>query len=266
MEMMDQGREETYWLLRIGSVAAILGALLAAVGNLLHPVTPRDDPEGVAQVMADSSAWTLIHVVIIVGIILMLAGLVGIRHSISGGAAEALARLGTYAATVGVTLGLLTVILDGVGAKQLADQWAAAPEAERAVALSLVSTNETLNFSIAGLFNLSFAGVPFILLGLATALSGVYAPWDRVGRRRRRRRLGRSGPRPGIHGEAHDGLPDPDDHRSHGDLRLGLRDGDLHRQEGEGTPDRCAGVMSRRLRRRRPDRGSTAESRSQREC
>jgi hypothetical protein len=175
--MVSDTSGETYWLLRIGSVAGIVGALLAAVGNVLHPVTPRDDPEGVARVIADSDAWTLIHVVIIIGIICMLGGLVAVRHSIVGGIAEALARFGMYAATIGVTLGIATVILDGVGAKQLADQWAAAPDPERAVALSLVSTNETLNFALAGLFNLSFAGVPFILLGLATALSRTYPAW-----------------------------------------------------------------------------------------
>jgi hypothetical protein len=81
-----------------------------------------------------------------------------------------------YASTIGVTMGIATVILD-VGAKQLADQWAAAPDPERGVALSLVSTNETLNFALAGLFNLSFAGVPFILLGLATALSAAHPAW-----------------------------------------------------------------------------------------
>ena len=172
--MRGDAANETYWLFRIGSVAAIGGALLAAVGNILHPVTPRDDPEGVARVIADSDAWTLIHVVIIIGIIFMLGGLIAVRHSINGGMAEALARFGLYASTIGVTIGIATVILDGVGAKQLADQWAAAPAPERAVALSLVSTNETLNFALAGLFNFSFAGVPFILLGLATALSGAY--------------------------------------------------------------------------------------------
>jgi Domain of unknown function (DUF4386) len=175
--MVSETAGETYWLLRIGSVAGIVGALLAAAGNVLHPVTPRDDPEGVARVIADSDAWTLIHVVIIIGIICMLGGLVAVRHSIVGGIAEALARFAMYAATIGVTLGIATVILDGVGAKQLADQWAAAPDPERAVALSLVSTNETLNFALAGLFNLSFAGVPFILLGLATALSRTYPAW-----------------------------------------------------------------------------------------
>ena len=169
--------ETKYWLLRIGAVAAILGSLCAGVGNVLHPVTPRDDPQGVALVIADSGTWTLIHVVIVVGIILMFAGLIGIRHSIDGGIAEALARLGVHMATIGVTIGLVTVILDGVGAKQLADQWAAAPESGKAIALSAVSANETINFALAGLFNLSFAGVPFFLLGLAVALGGGYPRW-----------------------------------------------------------------------------------------
>lgn len=77
--------------------------------------------------------------------ILMLAGLIAIRHSIEAGLPEALARLGVYAATTGVTVGLITVILDGVAAKQLADQWAMAPESEKTIALSVVSANETIN-------------------------------------------------------------------------------------------------------------------------
>jgi hypothetical protein len=93
--------ETRYWLSRIGSVCAIAGALLAAVGNILHPVTPRDDPVGVARVIAESGAWTLIHEVIIVGVILMFLGLIGIGASTGGGASGALARLGVYAATVG---------------------------------------------------------------------------------------------------------------------------------------------------------------------
>jgi hypothetical protein len=169
--------ETKLWLFRIGSVGAVLGSLCAAVGNLLHPVTPRDDPEGVARVIAGSDAWTLLHVVIIAGIVLMLAGLIAIRHAIDGGAAEALARLGVHAATVGVTIGLITVVLDGVAAKQLADQWAAAPDAAKAVALSAVSANETVNFALAGMFNVAFAGVPFVLIGLGVALSGAFPRW-----------------------------------------------------------------------------------------
>lgn len=166
-----------YWLVRFGSFAAIVGSLCAAIGNLLHPVTPRDDAEGVARVIADSDAWTAIHLVIVLGTLLILGGLVAIRHTIDGGPSEALARLGTHAAVVGTTIGLVTVILDGVAAKQLANQWAASPASERAVNLALVTANETTNFALAGLFNMSFAGVPFILIGLAVAIGDAYPQW-----------------------------------------------------------------------------------------
>jgi hypothetical protein len=166
-----------WWIYKIGGAAAILGSLFAGVGNLLHPVTPRDDPEGVAQVIAQSEQWTLIHLILILGVILMLAGLIAIRQKIEGGLPEALARLGVYAGTIGVTVGIITVILDGVAAKTLADQWAMASESEKTIALNLVSTNETIDFALAGLFNMSFAGLPFILLGLAIALTGVFPRW-----------------------------------------------------------------------------------------
>lgn len=166
-----------WWFFKIGGTAAILGSIFAGVGNLLHPITPRDDPEGVAQVIAQSDNWTLVHLIIIFGTILMLAGLIAIRHTIEGGLPETLAQLGVYAGVVGTTVGIITVILDGVAAKTLADQWAIAPETEKSVALHLVSVNETIDFALAGLFNMSFAGVPFVLLGLAIALSRAFPGW-----------------------------------------------------------------------------------------
>jgi Domain of unknown function (DUF4386) len=72
---------------------------------------------------------------------------------------------------------VITLILDGMAAKQLADQWAAAPEPAKPTALAVVSANETVNFALAGLFNLSFAGVPFVLFGLAVARAGTYPRW-----------------------------------------------------------------------------------------
>jgi Domain of unknown function (DUF4386) len=168
------------WLLRVGSGAAIVGAAAAGIGNLLHPITPRDDPSGVARVIADSDLWTLIHLVIVVGIVLMPVGLLAVRHSLPrNGVTDALTRLGMYAVTIGATVGLITLVLDGVAAKQLADQWAAAPEPAKATALGLVSANETVNFALAGLFNLSFAGIPFILFGIAVTRAGtrLYPRW-----------------------------------------------------------------------------------------
>jgi hypothetical protein len=70
---------DDHWLLRVGSGAAILGAVSSGVGDLLHPITPRADPSGVARVIADSEVWTPIHLLIVVGIVLMLVGLLAVR-------------------------------------------------------------------------------------------------------------------------------------------------------------------------------------------
>jgi Domain of unknown function (DUF4386) len=165
------------WVFRLGGASAVLGALLGMVGNLIHPVTPIDDPEGVARTIADSAIWLPAHLAIVVGILLMLAGLVAIHHSIRGGLAGALARFGLIAAIAGATIGMMLVILDGVAARQLAREWATAPPDQKAAALSLVHANETINFALAGLFNLVFAAATFILFGLAVALGDVYPRW-----------------------------------------------------------------------------------------
>ncbi len=161
----------------IGGVAAIVGSLMGMVGNLVHPATPVNDPEGVARVIAESGGWTLIHLTIIVGILLMLGGLVALHHSLREGVAGALARFGLAAAVAGIAIGLVLVILDGVAAKQLADGWARAPQDEKTTALRIVLANETINFAIASLFNIVFAGATFILFGLAVAFGGAYPRW-----------------------------------------------------------------------------------------
>jgi len=165
------------WVFRLGAVAAIVGSLAGMVGNLIHPATPLDDPPGVARAIADSDAWTPIHLIIVLGIMLMLGGLLALYRSIPGGLARALAQFGWAAAIAGIAVGLVLVILDGVAAKQLADEWAQAPAEEQAATLRVVLANETTNFALASLFNILFAGATFILYGLAVALSDVYPRW-----------------------------------------------------------------------------------------
>jgi hypothetical protein len=169
--------EEDRRVFWIGGLAAVVGAILGMIGNLIHPVTPIDDPEGVARVIAESEMWVPVHLAIVLGIVLMLGGLVAIRHSIREGVAGAVARFGLVAGVAGATIGLVLVILDGVAARQLAQEWAAASPRAQDVALGLVTANETLNFALASLFNFVFAAVTFILFGLAVALSDRYPRW-----------------------------------------------------------------------------------------
>ena len=165
------------WVLRLGALAGIVGALIGMVGNLLHPVVPTGDPELIAGTIAESRTWIPVHLAIVLGIILMLGGLVAISRSITGGLPGALARFGRFAAVAGVTVGVILVTVDGLAAKHLADAWAAAAPEEEIAALQVVLAEETINFALAALFNILFAGVTFVLYGLAVAWSRVYPRW-----------------------------------------------------------------------------------------
>ncbi|MDQ3691861.1 MAG: hypothetical protein M3406_17870 [Chloroflexota bacterium] len=165
------------WELRIGGMAAVVGSLLAMVGNLLHPMTPVGDPAGVGHAIHASQSWTTVHMVIVIGLALMLGGLVAIADSMRTGLAGALSRFGLFAAVSGATLGMILVTLDGIAAKQLADAWAGAPAAEQAAALRDLVAEETMNFALVALFNILFAGFTFILYGLAVATGDVYPRW-----------------------------------------------------------------------------------------
>lgn len=175
--MREAGSTAEQWTLRLGSAAGVVGAVIAMVANLLHPQTPAGDPEGVARAIVQSDIWVAGHLALVVGLILILGGLAAISHSIQGGVAGALSRLGYAGAIAGITVGLILVTLDGLAAKHLALQWAAAPAGEAAIALRLVQAEEIINFALAALFNILFAGVTFILYGLAVAFSPRYPRW-----------------------------------------------------------------------------------------
>ena len=167
------------WVLRIGSAAGIAGALLGMVGNLAHPTTPAasQDAEGLARAIAGSGSWVPDHLVILLGLIGMLGGLIAIARSISGGLPGALACLGAIAAAAGATVGLLLLAIDGVAAKHLAQAAATAPPSEQAAALHALLAAEAINFALGTLFYILFAGVTFVLLGLAVAWSRVHPRW-----------------------------------------------------------------------------------------
>src|SRR5919106_3025312 len=108
------------------------------------------------------------------GIVGALIGMVGnlLHPAVPTGDPEGIART-----IAGITVGLILVTVDGLAAKHLADAWAAAPPEEEISALRVVLAEETINFSLAALFNILFAGVTFVLYGLAVAWSRVYPRW-----------------------------------------------------------------------------------------
>jgi hypothetical protein len=113
-------------------------------------------------------------------------------------------------------VGVILVILDGLAAKRIAEAWATAPASEQPAALRLVLAEATINFALAALFNILFAGVTFILYGLAVAWSRVY-------------------PRAGLRRRVHHRDEDPDDHLPNGHHPVAGEDGRAGAPEGAVT-------------------------------
>ena len=152
---------------------------MAMIGNLLHPMTPVGDPTGVGHAIHGSDAWSdhpsddrhrphpharRAH---------------GDRLSrYAGPFASAMARFGWAAALVGVYRRAHP--RHAGWHRRKADSptpGAQAPSAEQAAALRDLVAEETMNFALVALFNIVFAGVTFILYGLAVASSNVYPRW-----------------------------------------------------------------------------------------
>ena len=165
-------------ILRIGGVAAIAGAALGLVGNLIHPATSGPGhPAETARVVAHSGIWVPVHLGLLVSFVLMLGGLVAIHDSITGGPPGALVRFGLFAAIVGTAGGVVLLALDGFAAKHLAESWVSAPPGKRGAALAAFRAEDSINFALLSPLNLVFAGFTFVLYGLGATLSGLFPRW-----------------------------------------------------------------------------------------
>jgi hypothetical protein len=103
--------------------------------------------------------------------------LVALHQTMLDGLPGALSRL-AYCGTVAST-GVLTVLvgIDGLASKATHDAWAAAPEAEKAVALRVAEAMENVDVGIFSVWIILFFGATFILYGLAVAMSDNFPKW-----------------------------------------------------------------------------------------
>ena len=162
-------------LLRIGSVSAIVGAVLLVIVNILHPRgTEWGDTRGHLQEIADSGVYLGDHIGLLVAVLLVVGGLVALYRSISSGTAAALARLGFAAALVSGGFVAVEMALDGTAIKVVADSWASSQDAALFQAAYVL---EQVNIALFSFLIFIFFGVTFILYGLAVALADVYPKW-----------------------------------------------------------------------------------------
>ena len=163
---------------RIGSISAIIGAVIFMAANMLH--ARSSDIEITAEqvkAVAGSDIWITGHLLFVLGTLLMVGGLVALHRSITSEPGASWARFGYLAALASSGLAAVIGGIDGIASKVTHDAWAAAAGADKATALMISEVLEEVDIGLFSIYIIVFFGMTFILYGLAVALSAVYPKW-----------------------------------------------------------------------------------------
>lgn len=163
---MDRTRIPLFYAL-----ALLVGALLLAVGGWRHPVLSGDGAAQL-QVIADTAGWRSLHLLLVFGFPLVVAGLIGLlgRHINTPGAAAA--RAGMFLSVCGYGMALVGVLfMVGVGP--------ALARAYTGAEMGLTATHAVFVYDMLHPFALLALRVGAFTVGLATYAFG----WAVVGGR-----------------------------------------------------------------------------------
>jgi Domain of unknown function (DUF4386) len=166
-------------LLRVGAVAAVIGTVFQVAAGTSQSVQLGATTEAALSTLGEQPdwVWPVIYMAFIFGALLWMAALVALATTLTDGVAWALARLAVVTAIVGVTLHAVDGTLNAVVLEGLARTWAVAPSDERA---ALVQDGDLVRRMLDGTWAsviTLYHGLPFVLAGLAVALSRRYPAW-----------------------------------------------------------------------------------------
>ena len=163
-------------LLRLGGIAAIAGAVIALVANLVHPrISDFADPvRGELEMVAASAAWIPIHLAALAGTLLILFGLFAVVRSLKGGPAEPVARLALGLLLIATPLSIVLLAVDGYSTKAVADAWAGATGPAKDLAFAAGTAVTDVAWAMFMAFVLTVLGLAPIFLGWAVAVSRLY--------------------------------------------------------------------------------------------
>lgn len=163
-------------VLKLGGACAVAGGALGVVFNLLHPRTSDIGAiEVELRLIKENGQWLFVHAGILAALVIAFLGLVAITYSMFE-ERGLWARAALYAAVASAPVALISVALDGIAMKQIADAWAAAPDRWLAAADAAGQINvAAFDSLIIGLF-----GLTPIFAGLALAGSSIYPRWTGV--------------------------------------------------------------------------------------
>ncbi len=165
-------------LFRVGAIGAMVGAALGLIFNLLHPRGSGIDTSlEELDLVADSGIWLFVHYMLAWALAFSLVGLIAVARSFTGEAGESWGRFARAAAIASIGIAAVTVTVDGVAVKEVADNWA---EAGRGTGSAAFATGDAVaNVSLALFITVigSLFGLTAVLFGVAGLVSADYPRW-----------------------------------------------------------------------------------------
>lgn len=165
-------------LFRLGGAMAVGGAVVAFVGNALHPRSTEyyGDPVAWLNHQTQMSIWFLSHVLILLGMIALVGGFVALSRSLAGTRGYGIGQLALANAVIGSALIIVTLVIDGLVVAQLAHLWKVteAPSPDDSLTVSILYYTI---FNLLYAFMITLFGLAPIFYGIAMLLSKLYASW-----------------------------------------------------------------------------------------
>ena len=164
-------------LLRIGAVAAVVGAVLLFVSTLFHPLEadPNDALAAFEEYAADRF-WIATHVGQFLGFAFMVAALVAFSRTLAEGAAGAWSRIGMVGAVASLAVAAALPAVDGIALKSMVDAWAAAPAEQQQSLFYAAFGVRQIEAGLASMGSL-LLGLTVTVYGIAILLGRTYPHW-----------------------------------------------------------------------------------------
>lgn len=165
-------------LLRVGALSGIVGTIVGATLNIIHPrPSVIGDPEVTLTMVATSDIWLVDHISLIPAAVLTLGAFIALTRTIEGAAGRSWALLGAVSALLSTTVTVLFLIVDGIAMHAMAVEWATAPAAEKAATFFAAVGVEQVAFALFSASILLHFGVTHVLYGLAVAYGEGFPRW-----------------------------------------------------------------------------------------
>ena len=162
---------------KLGSAAAIVGAIFLVAGTILHPsgADPADAAAAFSEYAADR-LWIASHLAQFIGVVFMFFGLVALADTLRDETTGWLARLGVHTAVAALAATAILQAVDGVALKAMVDVLASAgPDQKQSSHLAALAVRQ-IEIGTAGSTAILF-GAAVVLLAIAVVMSVKYPNW-----------------------------------------------------------------------------------------